>query len=93
MDFRVLVDDSGGALNVRLFGRFDGEGVEELQRMCDGRVEAALLDLSALRSVDDVAAAYLRGLVDAGVKVGPINPYVSRLLEPMVGGRRPRRAT
>jgi anti-anti-sigma regulatory factor len=89
---RILAEDKDGIATLRLFGRLDADGVAELQKSyesCTGTIE---LDLSQLRSIDDVGAAYLGGLVDAGVKVVQVNPYVAALLR--LGGsvdRRPGR--
>jgi len=78
---RIQIDDAGGVASVQLFGRLDAEGVEALQKACAARCGAIELDLSQLRTVDDVGAAYLRGLIDAGARVGPANPYISALLK------------
>ena len=88
MLLRVHVDERDGVSTLHLVGRLDDEGLVELQKTyeaCKARVE---LELSELRSVDDVGAAYLRGLVDAGVRVTHFNPYMAALL--CLGGQRRR---
>lgn len=80
MALRILVDDANGVPTLRLFGRLDADGVPEFQKAYESCARTVELDLSQIRSVDDVGAAYLGGLVDAGVKVSQFNPYVSALL-------------
>ena len=80
MLLRILVDDKNGIATMRLFGRLDADGVAELQKSYESSTGTVELDLSQLRSIDDVGAAYLGGLVDAGVKVVQVNPYVAALL-------------
>jgi len=77
---RILVDDKAGIATVRLFGRLDADGVAELQKSYESSTGTIELDLSQLRSIDDVGAAYLSGLDDAGAKVVQLNPYVAALL-------------
>lgn len=80
MLLRIVVDRSHATAALRLFGRLDAEGLEELQKSYESCTPPIALDLSQLRSIDDVGAAYLDGLVAAGVRVEGSNPYVATLL-------------
>jgi len=69
-----------GITTLRVEGQLTADGVDEMQRVCArcrGRLE---LHLSSLRNVDHVGAAYLQGLVHAGVRVVASNPYLTELL-------------
>lgn len=81
MSFRIVLDSSGERAVLRIYGSLDADGLGTLQRSCQGCQRPLVLDLAQLRSIDDVGAAYLRGLVDAGVEVVGRNPFVTALLQ------------
>ena len=78
--FRIVLDPTGDAATLRLSGSLDAEGLVVLQEECRACRRPLGLDLSQLRGIDDVGAAYLRGLVDGGVRIVGANPNVSVLL-------------
>jgi len=72
---------------VRVEGRLDGDGAEELEKECIEATGALELDLSALLTADEVGLALLRSLRDSGAALSGASRFLQLLIEGASGTR------
>lgn len=72
--------DRDGALVVRVEGRLEAEGVQDLRTVCAGGPRG-VLDLAGLRGADEDGWMLLRSLKGAGWGIAGASLFASRVLE------------
>ena len=81
MALRITVSTDGPIAEVRLEGRLEAFGVPDLQESCRTAGVPLRLDLSGLRSADEVGIHALQLLRARGVEFRGVSPYIRELLK------------
>ena len=80
MLLRITQTTEDSTTVIRIDGRLVGDGVAELARVAQAAVPPLALDLTHLRQADADGIALLQALVDAGVRLRGVSPYIALLL-------------
>jgi len=80
MALRITASTDGQTAEVRLEGRLEAIGVADLRDSCRSAGLPLRLDLSGLRSADEVGIHALRLLRAQGVEFRGVSPYIGELL-------------
>ena len=80
MALRITVSTDGQTTEVRLEGRLEAIGVPDLQESCRSAGPPLRLDLSGLRSADEVGVQALQLLRAQGAEFCGASPYIGELL-------------
>ena len=70
-----------GITLIRVDGELVGEGVGELEKVCDAVDGPLQLDLTNLRSADARGLGRIRALVGRGASLRGVSPYIALLLD------------
>ncbi len=81
MTFRISSFSDKNNTTIRVEGRLDAEGVEDLQKEIQGVAAPVQLDLSNLQSADAAGVRALRSCSAKGVKLAGASTYIRQLLE------------
>lgn len=81
MALRITASTNGQTAEIRLEGRLEAMGVPDLRESCRTAGLPVRLDLSGLRSADEVGIDALRSLRAQGVEFRGASPYISELLK------------
>ena len=78
-----------GVTLIQVDGELTGDGVGELDKVCDGVDGPLTLDLTNLRAADTGGLRRIRELGDKGARLVGVSPYIALLLDyPKSGARR-----
>ncbi len=80
MTFRITIDQESGIQIVRLAGWLESADVAELERVVGETSGSLRLDLTELRSADQVGVLVLRALHARGVSFVGVSPFIRLLL-------------
>lgn len=80
MTLRVTTSREGPTTTVKVDGKLLRPGVVELETVCQSLEGEFALDLSDLLHADDAGIDALRNLVDSGVPLLAVSPYIELLL-------------
>ena len=80
MTLRILQRREGGTIVIQVVGHLAGDGVSELEGICQTVHPPLTLHLKDLRRVDTKALEVLNRLADAGATLRGISPYFALLL-------------
>lgn len=81
MTLRITLATDGQINEVRLEGRLEALGVPDLRESCRSAGFPLRLDLSGLRSADDVGIDALQALRAQGVELSGVSAYIGELLK------------
>ena len=70
-----------GITLIKVDGELVGEGVGELEKVCDAVDGPLELDLTHLRSADARGLGRIRALADRGASLVGVSPYIALLLD------------
>src|SRR5262245_16610855 len=77
---RITQHNEGSLTVVTIHGSLGGEGVAELERLCQRVSSPLALDLAYLRWVDAAGITLLNTLADAGAQFRGVSPVIALLL-------------
>jgi len=80
MALRITASSDGRTAEVRVEGRLEAVGVPDLQESCRSAGLPLRLDLSGLRSADEVGVHALQLLQAQGAEFCGMSPYICELL-------------
>jgi anti-anti-sigma regulatory factor len=80
MDLRLSVDREDEATVVHVDGRLAVQGVRDLEDTVGSAAAPVVLDLSNLLSADDAGVAEIRLLIERGIRLRGVSPYMALLL-------------
>ena len=80
MTFRITTFSDKNNTTIRVEGRLDAEGVEDLQKAIQGAAAPVQLDLSNLQSANIEGVRALQSYSAKGVEITHASPYIRQLL-------------
>ena len=81
MGLYIAQTTDGSTTIIKVDGRLEGEGVEELHRVCRDLVPPFVLELTHLQHADTAGLQLINTLADAGVDLRGVSPYIALLLD------------
>ena len=81
MGLYIAQTTDGSTTIIKVDGRLEGEGVEELNRVCRDLVPPFVLELTHLQQADTAGLQLINTLADAGVDLRGVSPYIALLLD------------
>jgi hypothetical protein len=78
---RISEERLGETTVVRVAGRLNGEGVEELSRVCMDASRPLRIELVGLLQADERGLSLLRSLRESGAELVGVSPFIDLLLE------------
>ncbi len=81
MTFRITSSSDKNNTTIRVEGRLDAEGVEDLMKEIQLAAAPVHLELSDLQSADIEGVRALRSCSVKGVKITRSSPYIRQLLD------------
>jgi hypothetical protein len=81
MDFRIEISREKDHSIIQVAGELNGRGVGELERLCRKTTGRLSIDITNLRNSTPGGVQLIRELLQQGVTVLGISPYMALLLE------------
>ena len=81
MGLYITQKTEGSATIIKVDGRLNGQGSRELARICRALDAPFVLDLTDLRHAGTHGLRLIHSLVDAGVQLVGVSPYIALLLD------------
>jgi hypothetical protein len=86
MTLRIFQTRERGTTVIQIVGHLVGDGVSELEGVCQTVRPPFVVDLKDLRRVDIKAIEVLNRLADAGATLRGVSPYITLPLREQAGG-------
>jgi hypothetical protein len=86
MTLRIFQTRERGTTVIQIVGHLVGDGVSELEGVCQTVRPPSVVDLKDLRRVDIKAIEVLNRLADAGATLRGVSPYITLPLREQAGG-------
>ena len=80
MALRISSSSDGSVTTVRVEGRLEVAGVQELRGVCRGAADRLRLDLSGLQGADPLGIETLRQLLSEGAESHGASAYIRQLM-------------
>ena len=81
MNLRITTKQSAVVTVVQVDGDLRGQGVGELEKVCQSIAGPFCLDLADLQSVDAEGVRAIHALADRGAAVTGVSRYIQKLLD------------
>ena len=81
MTVRITTLSESTRTIIKIDGRLKRVDLDELNQLLRGVIGLKVLDISELQSIDRAAADVLKELIEAGVELRSVSPYVELMLK------------